>query len=198
MTDPPGTAATPGPRFKVVFVGNSSVGKTSIIMRYCDQSFFDDRPPTIGSAFVTREFTKGEHHGSLQIWDTAGQERYRSLVPMYSRGAAVAVIVFDMTNRESFEDLDIWIDEMLPNVDKHHIVIAANKIDLAPAIETNEVENWAKEKHIPKVYVSAKSGEGVPDLFQQVTAMLPEAAWALRLPDVNVVDEKGDSKGGCC
>jgi small GTP-binding protein len=200
MTDP--SAASPastGPRFKVVFVGNSSVGKTSIIMRYCDQSFYDDRPPTIGSAFVTREVTSEYGPASLQIWDTAGQERYRSLVPMYARGAAIAVVVFDLTNHESFDDIGMWMDQVTSEASHAcTIVVAANKSDLTAAIEISEIDKWAKDLGLEVVYVSAKRGDNVNLLFDVVIGHLPAAAFHLHSPDVKIDDSKRDSKGGCC
>jgi small GTP-binding protein len=200
MSDPTlASEAKAGPRFKVVFVGNSSVGKTSIIMRYCDQSFFEDRPPTIGSAFVTREITTEYGRASLQIWDTAGQERYRSLVPMYSRGAAIAVVVFDLTNHESFEDIGMWIDQVKSEASHDcQIVIAANKSDLTAAIEMSEIDQWARDRNLDVVYVSAKRGDNVNLLFDAVIGHLPAAAFRLHSPDVTIDDSTPSAKARCC
>jgi small GTP-binding protein len=162
------------PLFKVVFLGNASTGKTSLIRRYCDNAFTEDRPPTIGSAFVTRSVLGPAGPVPLQIWDTAGEERYRSLVPMYSRGAAVAVIVFDLSSRESFDAVDAWVRQVHADVSAScRVVVAANKLDLPTVVPIAEIDRWASERNCPIVCVSARSGENVAGLFDTVVSLLP-------------------------
>lgn len=140
--------------WKVVFLGKSSVGKTSIITRYTTGQFLRDNA-TIGAAFISRQLKlDSEHTVQLDIWDTAGQERYRSLTKMYYRNTDVAIIVIDLSSFNSentLDDIDIWIEELfkynskccvsnnynnsggdsIPNIcDKLNIVVVGNKIDL--------------------------------------------------------------------
>jgi small GTP-binding protein len=183
------------PRFKVVFVGDCSVGKTSIIMRYCGQPFSENRPETIASAFIPREVNTEHGPASLQIWDTAGQERYRSLVPMYCQGAAVSIVVFDLSNRESFDDLGTWIDQVHTDASPDcKIIIAANKVDLTATIEINEIDRWAYDRGFQVVYVSARTGENISLLFDTVIGQLPPAAFRLRVQE----NEEVENKANCC
>jgi small GTP-binding protein len=190
-----------GPEFKIVFVGDSSVGKTSLILWYCNHTFAEDRQPTIGSAFLSRPVKTQYGPANLQIWDTAGQERYRSLVPMYSRGAVVAVIAFDLSARETFDDVEMWIAEVRTNVSQNcAIVIAGNKCDLPHnQLSRDEVERWAEHQTLPIVFVSAKTGENVDLLFSAVIEHLPTAAFGLAAADdVDIDTDKRAKKKGCC
>lgn len=188
------------PEFKVVFVGNASVGKTSIIMRYHNGVFCEDRPSTIGSAFISRQLQTKRGPANLCVWDTAGQERYRSLVPMYSRGASVCVVVFDITDRESFEDVDNWIEKVYAEVSSScKVVVAANKCDLQPIVERDELEAWSRKKGIGVIFVSAKTGENVDLLFNAVGDILPEGMF--RIKGKLLMEEPNDprrQKESCC
>eukprot|EP01127_Copromyxa_protea_P003274 TRINITY_DN1310_c0_g1_i6.p1 TRINITY_DN1310_c0_g1~~TRINITY_DN1310_c0_g1_i6.p1 ORF type:complete len:141 (-),score=17.42 TRINITY_DN1310_c0_g1_i6:474-896(-) len=95
---------------KVVLLGSSGVGKTSIVIRYVQSAFAADQQATIGASFWTKRLHFVDNSITLQIWDTAGQERYRSITPMYYRGAQAAILVFDVTNIESFENAQSWIE----------------------------------------------------------------------------------------
>jgi small GTP-binding protein len=184
--------------FKVVFVGNASTGKTSIIRRYYDNAFTSEVPPTIGSAYVTREVNTSNGPRLLQIWDTAGEERYRSLVPMYSRGAVVAVVVFDLSNRESFMDVEDWIQNVqVGETLQCRIVIAANKVDLPPVVPVCEIDKWASDGGWSLVYVSAQSGEGISGLFETIAALVP---WSIeRMPMADVIHiEETKQNVECC
>jgi small GTP-binding protein len=197
-------AAAPAhlPEFKIVFVGTQSVGKTSIIMKYSNNNFSEDRQSTIGSAFVSRQVKTDHGLANLQIWDTAGQERYRSLVPMYSRGAAVAVVVFDLTSHESFEDLDEWIAQIETDMNLVcAIVVAANKTDIVPPlVDQDEIDKWHENNSAvvrDVVRVSAKTGENIEELFEAVCAQLPEAAFQLQNAGM-VIDTQPKKPSGCC
>jgi small GTP-binding protein len=192
----------PIPEFKIVFVGTQSVGKTSIIMKYSNNNFSDDRQSTIGSAFVSRQVKTDHGPANLQIWDTAGQERYRSLVPMYSRGAAVAVVVFDLTSHESFEDLDDWIAQIQTDMNLTcSIVVTGNKSDIEPAVvDLEETAKWLENNPtvVPEIpRVSAKTGENIENLFELVCQQLPEAAFQLSNPGM-VIDAQPKKSSGCC
>ena len=184
------------PVFKVVFVGDASVGKTSIIMRYHHGLFTDDRQATIGSAFVTRQVATKYGDAQINIWDTAGQERYRSLVPMYSRGASVCIVVFDITEPETFEGLDDWIQRLQEELSEScKIVVAANKIDVEGKVDRSDIDAWAKKTNVDVIHVSAKTGENVDLLFSTVCDLLPASLFRIREPNQPV--ESGKKKG-CC
>jgi small GTP-binding protein len=173
------------PSFKIVFVGDQSVGKTSIIKAYEKSPFLEDRPPTIGSAFVDIPIeVPGQGNASLQLWDTAGQERYRSLVPMYARGADIAIVVFDVTARESFETIDDWIAQVQTDVNPNcKVVVAANKTDLEHAIPEDEIDKWRDQREIEVFYVSARTRANIDDMFGKILEILPRAKFELSRQD---------------
>jgi small GTP-binding protein len=153
---------------KVVFLGPSSSGKTSLIHRFVKGSFYDQQP-TIGTAFYTREVDTGSDVVSLHIWDTAGMERYKSLVPRYSKGASVAVIVFDLTDPGSYAAGKKVLAET-PNLCDPDTIpfFVGNKVDSPSAIDIEDAREFAEQNRAVFIETSAKSGENVNELFQQI------------------------------
>lgn len=149
---------------KVVFLGNASVGKTSIIHRFIHKNFFSSSQPTIGAAFVTSIVKVNDTDVRLNIWDTAGSERYRTLVPLYYRNANVAVIVFDLSDYSSFTDSLKWLEEL----DTPHVFLVGNKFD----IKSFDTEFILKEKNLTFIEVSAKTGLFIDELFYQIASKL--------------------------
>lgn len=110
-------------QFKLVLLGETAVGKSSLVLRFVKQQFFEYQESTIGAAFLTRTITVDDCTIKYEIWDTAGQERYHSLAPMYYRGAACAIVVYDITNASSFQRAKNWVKELQKQVDQ---AISAN------------------------------------------------------------------------
>ena len=136
-------------KYKLVFIGDQSVGKTSIISRFQFDTFDEHYQTTIGIDFVSKTVPVDDGTVRLQLWDTAGQERFRSLIPSYIRDSHVAVVVFDITNRESFESTSKWIaDVRAQRGNDVVIVLVGNKTDLAAqrAVTTAELEARAGEQ----------------------------------------------------
>lgn len=114
---------------KCVLVGESGVGKTAIVNRIARDDFVEDSEPTIGAAFVTHNVTLPDGVVRLDIWDTAGQERYRSLAPMYYRGAKVAVVVFAVDSKDSFDGAKQWVKELQRKADDGILIaLVGNKL----------------------------------------------------------------------
>lgn len=160
---------------KLVLLGESSVGKSSIVTRYITGSF-QKTNATIGAAFTTKTFELPGTGGSikrvnLEIWDTAGQERYRSMAPMYFRNTDIALVVFDVTRPESLRKAQSWIDELNEYVEQDRrdeiiIKLVGNKVDLEhPPTETIG--------GLPLYLVSAKTGEGIEDLILGLVKEIP-------------------------
>ena len=105
-------ASTKSFQFKLVLLGDSAVGKSSLVLRFVKKQFFEYQESTIGAAFLTQTITVDDCTVKFEIWDTAGQERYHSLAPMYYRGAAAAVVVYDLTNMQSFLRAKSWVKEL--------------------------------------------------------------------------------------
>jgi len=162
--------------YKLVLLGDASVGKSCLVVRFAKGEFYEYQEPTIGAAFMTQTVQHGDSTVKFEIWDTAGQERYRSLAPMYYRGAAAAVVVYDITSKESFDAAKSWVVE-LQSTDTL-IALAGNKSDLDGngnrAVEKEVAEAYAHGCGILFMETSAKSGQNVTDLFQEIAVRLPK------------------------
>jgi len=159
--------------FKVVLVGESGVGKTSMITQFIDQTFQEDQQSTTGGTFSTKDvICEGSKILRFEIWDTAGQEKYRSLTTMFYKDANAAVMVYDVTRAESFEELkNYWAKQIKENSPENIIlVIAANKSDLIEQeqVDEGEARNFAKELNAIFISTSAKSSEGINSLFEEI------------------------------
>jgi len=162
--------------FKVVFLGESGCGKTSLIARYVDKTFTSTLTPTVGCAgrLVTYEYLGREL--TLLLWDTAGQELYRSLTPVYYRNSAAAVIVFDVTSKATFEQVPGWISELQSVVGDIVMVVCGNKCDLESdrVIEELEAAALANGSNARYAETSAKTGQGLDQLFQVIVKEVME------------------------
>ena len=157
---------------KVIIIGDSSVGKTSIAIRQCKDEFQQDLPPTIGSAHMQTKVTYGDKMITLIIWDTAGQEEFAPLVPMYARKATCAIVVAAVNNDESIDHIEKWVETLYDSGERPPVIVALNKFDL---IEGNmkEVDRLTKtieNKYDSYFFCSAKSNHNINELFTQVAA----------------------------
>lgn len=155
--------------YKLVLLGSSGVGKTSISHQYVRNDFLPLKEPTIGAAFLTKKHIINNIEFKLEIWDTAGQERYRSLTPMYYRGSHFAIIVYDITNSRSLNEAKRWVKEIKQiRTTKCIIILVGNKCDLIDKrkIKKINVENYCREQNILFIEVSAKSGININKLFE--------------------------------
>merc|ERR1712232_1231173 len=154
--------------------GDASVGKSCLVVRFAKGEFYEYQEPTIGAAFMTQTVGLGHEVVKFEIWDTAGQERYKSLAPMYYRGAAAAVVVYDITSKESFDAAKSWVVE-LQSTDTL-IALAGNKFDLdaSRVIDSAEARKYADSMNILYMETSAKSGENVNELFNEIAVRLPK------------------------
>ena len=178
-------------KYKVVLIGSSSVGKTSIVIRFSKNTFSANQESTIGAAFISRDIQTDKGSVSLHVWDTAGQERYRSLVPKYSQGAAAIIIVYDVTDVESFNSAQMWFDEARQNHPGKVIwFLVANKCDLTPAnVDPEEAKKFAADNGLNYIETSAKTGQNIQELFLQIASLVP------KIPvDDNGVDLKENAK----
>ncbi|XP_013930443.1 PREDICTED: ras-related protein Rab-6B-like isoform X1 [Thamnophis sirtalis] len=172
-----GEFGNPLRKFKLVFLGEQSVGKTSLITRFMYDSFDNTYQATIGIDFLSKTmYLEDRTQVRLQLWDTAGQERFRSLIPSYIRDSTIAVVVYDITNLNSFQQTSKWIDDVRTERGSDVIImLVGNKTDLADKrqITTEEGEQRAKELSVMFIETSAKTGYNVKQLFRRVAAALP-------------------------
>jgi Ras-related protein Rab-7A len=163
---------------KIIILGDSGVGKTSLMNQYVTRKFSNQYKATIGADFLTKEVMIDDKLVTLQIWDTAGQERFQSLGVAFYRGADCCVCVYDVTTPKSFESLDSWRDEFLlqaspKNTDDFPFVVLGNKTDVDPRqrkVPNSRAEAWCK-KHkvaIPYFETSAKNATNVEAAFTEI------------------------------
>lgn len=163
-------------KYKIVFLGDLSVGKTSIINQFMYGTFDPVHQPTIGIDFLSKTMYLEDRTIRLQLWDTAGQERFRSLIPGYIRDCSMAVVVFDITLKQSFISIDKWIEDVRNERGNDVIImVAANKSDLEDrrSVSAEEIEKKSKELNVKMLEVSAKNGHNVKLLFRNLAQDLP-------------------------
>ena len=154
---------------KIVMVGDTLVGKTSILMQYAKHTFSQAANETVGSYFVTEIVKTEKSEICFHIWDTAGQERYRGLIPMYSRGASAAILVIDVSSPTSLESIEPWYKSLQDNIKEGCLVyLAANKIDLNCEIDLSQAEGWAKSHEVPFFKTTATSYDSVAPVFTRI------------------------------
>jgi len=194
---------------KVIILGDSGVGKTSLMNQYVNKKFSNQYRATIGADFLTKEVMVDDRLVTLQIWDTAGQERFQSLGVAFYRGADCCVLVFDVNVAKTFDNLDSWRDEFLIQAaprdpDRFPFVVIGNKIDMenTRVVSTKRLQQWCQTKgDIPFFETSAKEAINVEQAFQTIAknALLQEGPEPVVFPTVTVSPESEPrpSSGGC-
>lgn len=154
-----------------MLLGDMGTGKSSLVLRFVKGQFLDYQESTIGAAFFSQTLAVNEVTVKFEIWDTAGQERYHSLAPMYYRGAAAAIIVYDITNLDSFVRAKNWVLELQKQGNPNLVMaLAGNKADMAAKrkVEPEEAETYAKENGLFFMETSAKTAQNVNELFYEI------------------------------
>ncbi|XP_063315724.1 ras-related protein Rab-22A [Pelobates fuscus] len=163
---------------KVCLLGDTGVGKSSIVWRFVEDSFDPNINPTIGASFMTKTVQYQNELHKFLIWDTAGQERFRALAPMYYRGSTAAIIVYDITKEETFMTLKNWVKELRQHGPPNIVVaIAGNKCDLNDVREVLEKDAKDYCDTINAVFVetSAKNAININELFIEISRRIPSA-----------------------
>ena len=205
-------------KFKVVVVGDSGVGKTNLIKRFINDTFNKDSKATVGVEFLSKTYLINQEVFKIEIWDTAGQERYKSITAAYYKGAKGAMIVYDVTNQTSFDNVDNWANEIKEKAARNiNLMIVGNKTDLTDKIVvTSEVATEkANALEIPIMETSALDSTNVKEAFYQLLREMYKSVKDLMKEyeqkqagtpveqDSNGValdtkEEKKEKKGGCC
>ena len=188
---------------RVITVGDSGVGKTSLIHRIKSGSFLDQTVPTIGAGVTPIEVVVEDNKYSFQMWDTAGQEMYRNIIPIYFKGAVVAVLVFSLSDPKSFANLDSWLDQIAEHSsDDIIILVFGNKTDAQPLqVTEEEAKRWAKSKNLDIFFTSAKTGQNISLIMPYIaTTYENKKKHSIPMDDVRapIQPVKDKPKEGCC
>eukprot|EP01120_Amphizonella_sp_Union-15-10_P003899 TRINITY_DN1434_c0_g1_i1.p1 TRINITY_DN1434_c0_g1~~TRINITY_DN1434_c0_g1_i1.p1 ORF type:complete len:202 (-),score=30.01 TRINITY_DN1434_c0_g1_i1:34-639(-) len=172
------TLGRSGTTYKLVVIGESGVGKSSLLVRYTSKTFSSKFVSTVGVEFHEKELLLNEQLVKLQIWDTGGQERFRTITNNYYRGSHGIVIVYDITNKESFDNLSTWISQpQYANTDATRLLVG-NKLDLESLrqVPTDLAEEWAKNNGMHFCEASAKDASNVEQAFLTLAQLIHEKA----------------------
>ncbi|XP_033739717.1 ras-related protein Rab-21-like [Pecten maximus] len=197
--------------FKVVLLGEGCVGKTSLVLRYIENKFNDKHLTTLQASFLNKKLNIGGKRVNLSIWDTAGQERFHALGPIYYRDSNGAILVYDITDEDSFQKVKNWVKELRRMLGNDiNLCIAGNKIDLEKErhVSVAEAEAYATSVGAQHFHTSAKLNKGIEELFLDLSkAMIQRAGEDSQKnskssrKSVLVVDDdepQPQSSGGCC
>ncbi|KAL8706006.1 MAG: hypothetical protein Q9201_000890 [Fulgogasparrea decipioides] len=197
--------SNPLKKFKLVFLGEQSVGKTSLITRFMYDSFDNMYQATIGIDFLSKTMYLEDRTVRLQLWDTAGQERFRSLIPSYIRDSSVAVVVYDISSLKSFQNTRKWVDDVRGERGNDVIIVlVGNKTDLGNKREVTSQMGEEEAKRCGAIFVetSAKAGANVKGLFRRIAQALPGMEGETdrgesQMIDVNINPSKPETNEGC-
>ncbi|RAL42382.1 unnamed protein product [Cuscuta campestris] len=202
--------------FKIVLIGDSGVGKSNILSRFTRNEFCLESKSTIGVEFATRTLQVEGKTVKAQIWDTAGQERYRAITSAYYRGAVGALLVYDITKKQTFDNVQRWLRELRDHADSNIVIMmAGNKSDLnhLRAVSEEDGQALAEKEGLSFLETSALEAYNVEKAFQTIlletyhiiskkALAAEEAAKAVALPGqgttINVSDPSENAKRGCC
>ncbi|KAH0626727.1 hypothetical protein JD844_001860 [Phrynosoma platyrhinos] len=190
------------PTLKLLLVGDSSVGKSSLLLRFTDDQFEPYLNPTIGVDFKVKKMVVGDLPLQLAIWDTAGQERFRTLTPSYYRGAQGIILVYDVTKRETFVGLESWLQELEVYTKKNVVkMLVGNKIDETDReVDRLEGLQFARKHSMLFVEASAKMKHGVQNAFEEVVMRIlqtPEL-WNIKREGVKLTESRTLKEASSC
>ncbi|KAK4662069.1 Vacuolar protein sorting-associated protein 21 [Podospora pseudopauciseta] len=189
-------APKPSSSVKLVLLGEAAVGKSSLVLRFVNNDFQENKEPTIGAAFLTQKCNLPTRTIKFEIWDTAGQERFASLAPMYYRNAQAALVVYDLTKPTSLIKAKHWVAELQRQASPGIVIaLVGNKLDLtndsaggdgegagagdgedARKVTTDEAKSYAEEEGLLFFETSAKTGYNVTEVFTAIANAIPETS----------------------
>ncbi|KAL2893338.1 Ras-related protein RABA3 [Bienertia sinuspersici] len=184
--------------YKVVVIGDSAVGKSQLLARFAKNEFSYDSKSTIGVEFQTRTLTIKSKVIKAQIWDTAGQERYRAVTSAYYRGALGAVVVYDITKRQTFDHVARWVDELRAHADGSIVImLIGNKADLGDrrAVPTEDAVEFAQDQGLFFSEASALSGDNVESAFVRVLEEIYSNVTSKKTLDLDSPKLNGNGNG---
>lgn len=192
-----GQSTTNAHNFKVVLLGEGCVGKTSLVLRYVENKFNDKHLITTQASFLNKKLNIGGKRINLSIWDTAGQEKFHALGPIYYRGSNGAILVYDITDEDSFQKVKSWVKELRKILGTEIcLVIAGNKTDLEKDrhVTVEEAETYASQVGATHCHTSAKQNQGIEDMFLTLTQKMIEHAAEQELQNSTVLNRQNSTR----
>ena len=187
--------------YKILLLGDSSLGKTCFLMRYTDNTFQEIHMSTIGLDYKLKNVQLDDGKMvKIQIWDTAGQDRFRSITKNYYKGAHGIILIYDITNQKTFENVKNWINQIKEEVsNKVTIILVGNKIDDEDhrVVSTEQGEKMAKDFGLMFFECSAKSGVNIDSTFNELVKKTVENYSKVKMEGEKLKNKKGGKKG-CC
>ncbi|CAD8079644.1 unnamed protein product [Paramecium sonneborni] len=194
--------------FKIVLVGDTRVGKSNTLTRFAFDKFEEGHKITIGVEFAQKNVQINGNEIKLAIWDTCGAEQYRALTKIYYQGAAGALLIFDITDRSSFDNLDKWLKDIELNTQSIVIMLVANKIDIQDQrkVSKQEAAQFAFEHKLAYLETSAKDGTGIQQAFEQLATEIVKLSQAaettqknnIKLTESTIQKDVGEKQKKCC
>ena len=193
--------------FKILLIGESGVGKTAILERYCDNVFNDSLLSTVGVDFKSKQMTIENKRIKTQLWDTAGQEKFRNITTSYYRGTHGCLIVYDVMETVTFEKISFWLNELKTEKQQPEIIIVGNKIDIGEKRVTEEMITTFLQQNggYHHAYCSAKTGENIEQIFsmlinniyknKDIMSRMKAPTSSFQMEDVSLSQQSGSS---CC
>ncbi|EDV19728.1 Ras-related protein Rab-21 [Trichoplax sp. H2] len=205
------TSTSKTSKFKVVLLGEGCVGKTSIVLRYCENKFNEKHLSTLQASYLEKKLNIGGKRINLAIWDTAGQERFHALGPIYYRESHGAILVYDITDEDSFMKVKKWVKELRKMLGNEIcLCIVGNKIDLEKdrTVHVTRAEDYAQSVGAVHFHTSAKMNKGIEEVFLNLTKRMLAAQddntntagkqGGSRKSVVIIDDEPLQQSSGCC
>jgi len=188
--------------YKILLLGDSSVGKTCFLMRYTDGTFQEIHMSTIGLDYKLKNVQLDDGKiVKIQIWDTAGQDRFRTITKNYYKGANGIILLYDVTNQKSFQNIKTWLDQIKEEIEqKVSLMLVGNKIDDVDKrkVTKEEGENLAKELELLFYETSAKTGENIDEAFNCLVKKTVEEHSKIEEKGTKLNQKKQKGKKGCC
>jgi small GTP-binding protein len=189
---------------KVLILGESKVGKSSILNRFTERHFTENLPPTLGIDYKITKVMIDKTEVKLQIWDTAGQERFRSITESFYKGCQAVLLVFDLTDRDTFEKTRSWLMSIYEKAGKDVIIVlVGNKYDLKESkgvemVPEFEVDGLAKAHNISYFLASAKEDYNIQEIFKHIARSVKDRAASSGDDGLMLGGNQGNANGSCC
>ena len=192
---------------KFLTLGDSMVGKTSIVLRFVDNIFFDQTKSTIGVDFKTKIIKFGNKYIKIKVWDTAGQERFRTITRQYYKNAEGMILIFDVTEKKTFDQVGDWVTSIMENKQKDaKVILVGNKIDCEERVITKEQgEELAQKYQLPYYETSASTGQNVQKIFEALAEEILKSQYLIEhdgnkiiLKEMGKNEEEIRVKKDCC